>query len=885
MPVSHVLVAAAAAAALAGGAPRADSPGPYSGTPVLQPTTYASPSGSWALRVEPSSRVGAGPGRHEVSREGAKVASVEHPFTLHAAAIDDRGYSAGYCFPGGLDGRDGEFVVAILGPDGSALRVERKPREWSRFHQPPFPFGRGVAVSAELDLAVFRVADENFREDEPWWSYRLSTGEPLGEIRPEGRFERPETLLFSCALAPVRGTPLFLAHWYERTSGNGARFALIDGDLAPVWELDWPADCVDPATGETIGLFETWSGGAVLGSPAPGRFELRSFASNARVELEARRDEAAAKGWSVSEISREPWTEARPPGADPATLALLELESAPLDFGAPCDPGAVRVVLSFRPLADGGVEFLRGSSHDREWTLVTLSADGRVAAEATVPSPDPEGDRWWIPVPLAGGDWLLAASSIGTDEGTRAWMRRREDGATVTLDVFGNAAAERFAARPGGGFVTLVQDEGTYSSKVVAFDGSGRREWELAPVELDELEGIVGARDVAVAADGAVFVLDDVRIAIFELDPRGAVRRSIDLAAAWGAEPSLASRLWVASDGDPLVHDFMGEPEWRWMTRAGELEVRPVPCREGGAAVDPSRHELRFAADGTLWGTDGREIFVFDDLGLARRRFGVAADPHRLHEPGNTFLDGAGRIAVVDERTHAVHLFAANGSRELVCAPEPADFDGDWICGVAAAPDGTVYVRSLLEDRVLAFESDGRRRGRVELGGEIFELAKDGTGWVVVEGDDDSLHVRRFGTAGAARIDRLPDGRFFREIRALGVSRDGALAVVDVFGSSGPPGVEGSILALYTRDGAPWKSIELPSAADRGVDAVDLGMQRAVVSCASACVVVDLPSGRVSTFEPPDAEAAWTYGLSPDERELWAVRADPPALRRFELPR
>jgi hypothetical protein len=33
-----------------------------------------------------------------------------------------------------------------------------------------------------------------------------------------------------------------------------------------------------------------------------------------------------------------------------------------------------------------------------------------------------------------------------------------------------------------------------------------------------------------------------------------------------------------------------------------------------------------------------------------------------------------------------------------------------------------------------------------------------------------------------------------------------------------------------------------------------------------------------------DREDTWAFGLSPDERELWAVESHPPTLHRYALP-
>jgi hypothetical protein len=61
----------------------------------LQPFTVASPSGEWSLRVDPSSRVGAGKSTIVISKHGVVQWTGEQPFTFREAVVDDQGVSAG----------------------------------------------------------------------------------------------------------------------------------------------------------------------------------------------------------------------------------------------------------------------------------------------------------------------------------------------------------------------------------------------------------------------------------------------------------------------------------------------------------------------------------------------------------------------------------------------------------------------------------------------------------------------------------------------------------------------------------------------------------------------------------------------------------------------
>src|SRR5262245_28710770 len=76
--------------------------------PLLQPKTYASPSSEWELFVDPTQRLGSGPGRYKLKHQGKVAWESEKAFTFWDAAVDERGYSFGYAYTGGMDGRETE---------------------------------------------------------------------------------------------------------------------------------------------------------------------------------------------------------------------------------------------------------------------------------------------------------------------------------------------------------------------------------------------------------------------------------------------------------------------------------------------------------------------------------------------------------------------------------------------------------------------------------------------------------------------------------------------------------------------------------------------------------------------------------------------------------
>src|SRR5258708_5725642 len=78
--------------------------------PVLQPKTYRSPAGQYALTVDPSDLYGCGEGAYRFSDGGKESWSLTLPFTLWDASVTNRGTIAGYAYTHSAGGfRD--FIV------------------------------------------------------------------------------------------------------------------------------------------------------------------------------------------------------------------------------------------------------------------------------------------------------------------------------------------------------------------------------------------------------------------------------------------------------------------------------------------------------------------------------------------------------------------------------------------------------------------------------------------------------------------------------------------------------------------------------------------------------------------------------------------------------
>jgi len=870
------------------------------GPPTLQPTTYTSPSGEWRLSVDPSSMLGAGPAQVAVTHKGERAWERRADFTFWSALISDSGYVAGYGFSTGWSDMadDGDVVVAIHGPDGKTLLEERVKRTWSNFlHCPPNPNPDGLFLHPQLDLFVLRVGDPDINAaDEQWWTYRLSSGEKLGLVHPKHTLASPEVLRSAIAVRPILGTPLTLAQWYHfnwQAKGGrelGTRFVLVGADWKPVWTLELPKDYrVADDDAETRLLHDMWERGGILAADAPRRFELRHVAEKLRVTYEVTADPAVELGWTVREVARAPYVEAvaasEAAPAELPVLALRKVASVPLQVGPPVQTGPIRDIEAFDFDAKGNVRFVRSEREKLEFTVVQLDAAGVATRETRIApiAPEFEGHRRWDP--LVGDDWLFTISPLGESVTSRAWRIDGASGRSVEFEDFNGPSVDAVAAARDGGFVVLGTWwwKYTMSEALTCFDASGEVRWTLdESSDTDDPASLFASEDVAVAPDGSILVLDNIRHVVQFFRADGVFERAIELEQAWGGDDMYPTDVLVEPAGTLIVHDFHDVRTWHRLDRGGRELASFVPRRETGNTDVGESSDVRIDSSGRIWGTDGQELYVFSADGVVQTRFGSAPAAHFLSKVEGVLLDGRGRIALEDARTHALHVFAASGARELVLEPGPTDFDrGDSVDDLVVAPDGRFFVQpSTYKDRYLEFAPDGKRIGWTELGGErVAFTAGTGERWGASGSEYDATFVRRIGGDGGMlkQIERRPGNDFLVEVLAIGAAPDGSVAVL----------ARGPELCFYSSTAEPQRTINLAAAPRGWWKHLDHGRRWVVVSSyTNEAVLVSLAQGRAFLVRVSDGAEGTThaFGLSPDESELWCATLTPPALHRFALP-
>lgn len=836
--------------------------------PVLQPTTYASPSGSYTLLVDPSARLGSGPGRYALRREGVLVWERELPYTFREAVLSDEGFAAGYAYTAGERDFDalGDFVVAILAPDGHELRKDSERRRKSPYLDSfSDPLALGLLAQARLDRLVVRLRDEDVdRADETWRTYRMSTGEPLERFHPKTGLASPDALAECRAARGVPGTPLVLACFVQRAPEWGERFALLDVAGAPVWELDLPDE--DRSSSSYRSVREH---GAILAAHEPRRFALWHVAAGERVDYELRETQI---GWQVEETARSGFEIPREPVRDEAPrIELPPLGAERLGGESPASRGPVRDVAGFS-VRESGIEFVRAEKTGRAFTIVQLDQAGEARVERRFELPEDERSsvRWF---PLSRGAWLLVASGFGPGAESSAWRVRPTSESLERLESFHCPPVVALDELADGGLVVLAQEstEFTVSYVLLGLEAEGGERWRVGGTAAQPT-GLLSPQGVAVLADGRIAVCETIRNRVTLFSARGELLDVIDLAAALGQDPRQPSGIAAGPDGSLLVVDAQNAKAPLWHLRAdGTLLGSSPPRFEDGRASDRLPSRCRFGPDGRLWTRDETSFLRLAPDGLVDRVLGEGASPDSLDVPGEVLIDHLGRICVQDRADGSVHVFDATGRRLCVCRFGPEDFGGRTaVSRLAAGPEGELYV--LTRGGWAAFDRLGERIGTVPMPIRGLRIdASSGRRWLTRRDDPgDDLVLQDQGGVVLREIRRWPDGTWLDGQHA--VAPDGRLCVVGK-----------DRLAIYSPSGELAGSFELEAEVD-GVEVAFAG-ERIVASANGRAWLLRTRDGSVRRFDVPiETKAAWTVGLSPDGAELWCVAAADRELHRYALP-
>ncbi len=861
---------------------------------TVQPHTYVSPSGEWSLLVDPSNRYGYGAAMLTVSIQGKAQWSGEVPFTFRDAVIGDAGVFAGFSYELGAKRGDGKLAVHVMDAYGSSLLADLlADRTKTDSYGDPWPYATRIVLLPARNVAIVCVPGlDPERKSEAWCPYALSPVKKLDVVHANRPTGSPEERAFTWAFAPVRGTSLTLAQWNLDAAekvARGCEFLLYDEAWKPVWSLSLPGDFGETEDFMQAAQWDRRYGGGILSSSADQRFEVHNFAKDERVTYEVAQDVKAATGWGVREIARLPFNAF----ASPPEISKLELTSAgivALDVDLLDISNPIRNIEAFTFSRPDQITFLRSEKHD---ALVTIDAQGKVVRELIVPEIKNSADTWRTWTPLIHGDWMTTVGNFSEDPPiTQAWRLSVKTEKLVPLSPIKDLTIDRTAATHDGGYVILGSRYSTAAetSAIVRCTAEGTQSWLLeGSANCDQPSAICSPEDIAIDTDDSLLVLDEDRECIQVFDVHGKYVKAYNLGKRPENEYRSLCDLLVEPDGTFLVLE-LGNSLLRWhrITRDGtELSSFTVRRENGDRDVGDIMRKPVVDPLGRMWGTDRYQLLQYDAEGVVHGRFGVAPDPQKLHGISWPYFDGTGRLAIEDSDTHAIHFFTADGQRAFVCVPAPNDVGSSpRLLGVVAGPVGNIYVNWGQPTNCQVFDAKCQRRGPVESRGQCFALNPQTKGlWSAGSDLSDSHSLRRLDPLGGAILgtNRRPDRNFFEQPIALACSSDGTVVVLDTPGE----------LCFFDENCAPLRQIHLPKADLGYVNNFHVGQRWAVISCAqsaddSSALVVSLLDGKTLRFSPPlekEPRGAWSFGLSPDESELWALATSPAALHRFKLPR
>lgn len=640
----------------------------YAMVPPLDPKRYYSPSGRYALFVDPGSPTGSGSAFYRLTLSGKTIWERTHPFTLREAGVTDTGIVGGYGYSQGLEGWGknprgqkgyGTLDRVILNPTGQVILYQKTTRQTSRIiHGHPDPQSSGIIVDGEGDRLIVRSASTYWEgEGERWEAYSLSTGKVLPVTNP-ARFHganSPSQALIDAR--PVPGTPFTLLHWwYYDEKTLGARFSLVLPEGKPIWKQDLPDDYEIPGKEEVQDALrdEIRKSGAILETTRPGRFTLRFVKANQRVTFEV------SKEGKVREVGRSPYEA-------PAELVFAAKKVVPvvrerinLKVPSKQNPSPIHSIQTISSAGNGQIAFLRKSNQP---ALVVVNAAGRVVKTISLTGVlnPPEFAKLLLRI---GTERILIfiEKQIKTVTTTRVVEADITTGKLSPIPAFQAEWVETVAAFPDGSGFMIRQP---LSGGISAWSRQGKKLWE----GMKDGGGNEGStsESVAVLKNGTIAVLAHNPSAVYLYDRRARFLKQILLEKAWRHEPRYPSVILPASDGGFVVHDFLGKPSIYWMNTRGVVQRRYTLCYSSGAPI--THPELCISDSGQLWAADEHSILGIGPDGRANLRLGEPPRTDRLAQIGDIQVFPDGDILIEDARTDSVHLFAPNGQWKRVHAP------------------------------------------------------------------------------------------------------------------------------------------------------------------------------------------------------------------------
>ncbi len=810
-------------------------------TPPLDPATYRSASGQYVLHVNPSARQGQGKGTYQMQKDGNEIWQKELPFTLRKARVLDDGTTVGYAYTlgpeawGGKSDDDyGELVVAILDPYGGIrLRDAFKRVRGNHHDQLPHPTVDEFFVDSENDRLVVLLDDADWsRQNATWRQYQLSTGKLAEEFRPKERLNDDGRLYWCHEPRPLPGTTLTLVQWYRSTSNpylKGTLFALIDMQGNPVWQRILPDDYTIPDDEAAEDLLWDWfrKNGAILSVAAKGRFELVFAKEKKRVSFVVKRDEEGR--WIVAETGRKAWQLPETVNAYTADKKTAEaaLEKIPQRTLQHLGVVTLSGALSAEPHGEATARFSKYSMRDTvvddkgrfisirqndEKTRELVRIDQRGNEVDCVPLPPAADDEsttfshaW-----LGGDRFVVVESQYGEGAKSRAWIVDFSRDEPVHLPDFSCPRVDAIAGLPDGRFFILATQSLKYTSvtTLCGYDAGGRLRWTVDEGQPSDDERLFSPDDICITPDGLIAVVETIGHKVKFFDLSGRFVRLIDLDKSWKREASYPCCIWPLPNGELIVDDAVASGgSYVRMTSEGKIISQ---FRLSLASGQDLPAQLIVAPDGRLWTPFGSSILELDDKGVATRAIGEPPSAERLGEIAAASMDRQGRLFLLDDATHCVHVFGGDGKRLFVCEPDPSDVRADPIGSpnVTISHTGEILVKLPGRGGYVRFSPTGERLGIEKFGRD--SVTEE---WHCLPGIDrrwvkcyQQIHLVDSDDKVIKTIKRRPNDDWLQYPGALAVGSDGSFVVVDGMSLVGG----WPSFCLYSATGEPIQTFTTP---------------------------------------------------------------------------
>ena len=774
--------------------------------PVLNPTAYVSPSGTYSLTVDPTDLYGRGPADYRCTKDGNVVWAHRLPYTLWEASVADSGQVVGYAYTHGWSGFSaegasagpGEFIVSLLSPDGKPLNEERYTREWSRaLDMPPNPLARGTIHDESNNRFLVRVADPDVsRHIEQWWIYELESGRRVSILEP-GRFmpqQKGDVSRSILRATAVPRTPLILTHWWTSASGShGGVFSLVDLSVAnaqPVWILVLDGDYSVPGNEEAEdGIRKRiYEDGAILDAKKPFSFAILTVKQHQRITFSV---EMAENGrWTIRETARTAcdFSSSKPseevqafPQIQLNEVAVVQLGGIPIRTAS-----KICEVRGFAFDAEGRI-CVFSVPDDAEPHLLQITEKGDVLKDLRMPVGEllPDVD-FAGPAHVGGGKFVVTISDSRIEGRARCFVADFQAETVTELSGFRCSAVTALAGFPDGRFAALIYHrmKSTAGYGLSWFDAQGNTVWQKEesgyPGKPEELHI---PRDITRYGDESIAVLDENRHSIQLFDTKGVFLRSIDLNETRKRELRDPKQFEQDSQGGFAVYYFDTPSALVRTDAQGRIQNECSPRFSDGrpVAVD---YGLRRALDGRLWTTDGDVLLRLSDDGTVDRILGEEAGFATIHRPSYAVVGPNECVYVADGRNSAVHVFDGNGDAKGVCVPDPNDLtETSYVQHIAASADGNVFVSLGRDDNAYVhFDENLKRAGRTRI--DLNSVSQDWyfqpSGLLCWVGEYSDVFLVKDLQSVVRKISRRADGHWLESPSSLGIAPDGSAAVFAV---------------------------------------------------------------------------------------------------------